>query len=193
MRVQRQQTYMLGGLFVGLQVLLLSVAVGRVAESAGAGFVLFIVYQVLWSTVAGVAAVGRSPWRWKTLIAALALDVGFRVYTGINLAINGRMHLTPAAVLLGWMLVDGLWFSYFYRRRAMFGGSRRWHRLERYAPVIVGPDHYEFQSPGSTIITPPPPGAFGLSRRGTILLAIAGVITLLLIYSLIADTWLRHP
>src|SRR5262245_37855663 len=195
MPAQSQQTYLLGGLFVGLQVLLVVVAVGRVAASTRAGFVLFSdLYQVLWSTVTGVAAVSRSPWRWNVLITALVVDIGFRIYMGINLAIAGRMHVTPAAVLLGWMIVDGLWFSYFHRRRAMFGGSRRWSWLDRHVPAIVGPECYEPPSPGPPPIDMPPPlYAFGLSRRATILLAIAGAITLLIIYGVIAGTWLRAP
>src|SRR5262245_10204079 len=189
------QGYALGAVFVSLHVLLLLVSVGRIAETVYADyFVRFVdLYQAIWSSVAGVAALRRSSWRWHILITALPVDVAARLLIGIQLGVFGQLRFTNAVILLGWIITDGLWFSYFYRRRAMFAGTHRWSWLERYVPIIIGPDRYEAPHPALPPLTSATPRVVGLSQRGAILLAAAGTIAFLLLYALIANTWLRSP
>ncbi len=59
-----------------------------------------------------------------------------------------RAERIQAVALLG-LAVPGhlLVFSYFYRRRSMFGAARRWHALERLAPIVVGPEQHRTDLP----------------------------------------------
>src|SRR5262245_56784287 len=128
------------------------------------------------NTALALTAAARTPWAWHPLLGGLlgrfVLGIAFAI---IWIRQFGWPPLWALATGLLLMPMDLLWFFYFYRRRAMFGAQLRWRWIERVLPALVGPDVYGPQPNGITLAAV---GVFGLSRRATILLAIAGTMAL---------------
>jgi len=91
----------------------------------------------IWKLVIGVAAATVRPWGWYVLLASQPLIlVGAVVYT-IAFG-SGRTEVVIIVVLA--VVIAVLGFAYYYKRRTMFGATRRWRGLERWLPGWAGPE-----------------------------------------------------
>jgi hypothetical protein len=128
-----RQGYALGWIF-GVWCLVL------VLESYPAGIYGWV--NTGMTLVLAFAALAVAPWAWYALVIGLPLHLVFSAM--VVVPIFGQYVHAP---LGPWFLTLGvawhvLWFTYFYRRRAMFGAHSRWHMLERVCPLVVGPDRH---------------------------------------------------
>jgi len=101
--------------------------------------------QVALDLVQGVAAVMITPGAWYTLIFSFPLTLMMLLPSlggQVEESSNWAKLMLPASLIFNILV-----FAYFYKRRAMFGASRRWTVLERWCPIIVGPDHYIGEPP----------------------------------------------
>ena len=101
--------------------------------------------QVALDLVQGVAAVLITPGAWYTLIFSFPLTLMMLLPSlggQVEESNNWTRLMLPASLIFNILV-----FAYFYKRRAMFGASRRWTLLERWCPIIVGPDQYVGERP----------------------------------------------
>lgn len=80
------------------------------------------------------------PWGWYLML--LSYPVGFLLRLPY-LLLSQPAIWTFTWVLLWWpplIVWSLLTFAYFYKRRAMFGARWRWRLLERWCPMVVGPE-----------------------------------------------------
>src|SRR5262245_36416780 len=94
----------------------------------------------LFSVVLSVAALFKRPWGWPVLVwGILATPV---IVVLIEIAAMPDKPFAFALRAAASAALNILWFVYFYRRRAMFGASRRWRWLEHTFPTVVGPESH---------------------------------------------------
>lgn len=131
--------YRLGWLFVVTRAL---AAISQL-ESLGTEPLLpdIVAIGALMNTVLAAAAVRRSPWAWHVLLGGLLVAFASHGYYAVRYVPTfGWPPLWSLAVTALLWPIELLYFSYFYRRRAMFGAVRRWRWVERLAPSILTPE-----------------------------------------------------
>lgn len=90
-----------------------------------------------WSLVLGLAAAAVRPWSWYVLMVCHALGLAWIGLYAHLVAPRWLDALVALGVGLPYTVIS---FVYFYRRRAMFGASRRWRGLEGWWPGVAGPE-----------------------------------------------------
>lgn len=170
-----QQTYGFGWLYVYLIFAWTSTMSKNASDMTA---YLFLAANVL----AGLAAAVRRPWDWYVVLVASIVHAARNLYLGTSHILdleagNSGALLWMSVVTAAGSLLGLLYFSYFYRRRAMFGASWRWRSLERLVPALVGPEHYQKASATVSRV-----GVFGMSYRMTVFVALALLMVLLVIY-----------
>lgn len=131
----KPQEYSLGWLFVFLHLPLgLLIAVRERSLNPG------VLAVSTWYTLFALSAAIKRPWTWHILLAGLLVDIAL----GLALRLGGHIRMDSPSWLeyLGFSILNLLWFTYFYRRRAMFGAATRWGWVENSFPSMVGPDVY---------------------------------------------------
>jgi len=117
--------------------------------------------------VAGFAAAVVRAWSWLVLLASQAFLL---VYGGYYMVFVSHYWTDRALVAVAAVTISVLQFAYFYKRRAMFGATWRWGRLERWCPRLVGPE---------TVDPVRVPGFAGLSHPRRLLfvaVVLAGIV-----------------
>ena len=126
------------------------VACSTLAASASStlvvyGFPLDLVLRSSYLVVGLAAAIVR-PWSWYALLASVALSPG---WGGLYIALVASDWRNRLFVALATVLMTVVFFAYFYKRRAMFGATGRWRRLEQWCPRLIGPQtHSSDRVPG---------------------------------------------
>jgi hypothetical protein len=122
-----------------------------------------------WYVLVGLAAAVVRPWSWYALLfSSLAFPA---IWGGLHMVFFAYDWPTRIGVALVAVATSVFSFAYFYKRRAMFRARRRWRRLERWCPRLIGP-----QTPDTDKV----PGFAGLSNpRRVFFTAILAALILL--------------
>ncbi len=105
-----------------------------------------------WHLVMGLAAVVVRPWSWYVLLACQAFPP---VWGGLYIAFVAYDWPNRVFVAFAAVAMSVVPFAYFYKRRAMFGASRRWRRLERWCRLIGPQTRNAGAVPGFAGLSPP--------------------------------------
>ncbi len=127
----RPQSYLFGWCIAG----------GSLVMSASStlmelGLPLEVIFRV-WYVVVGLAAAVVKPWSWYVVLFCLVL---LPVRGGLYIAFEVNDWQNTIITALGSAAITMVYSAYFYKRRAMFGATGRWRRLEQLWPGLIGPE-----------------------------------------------------
>lgn len=146
--------YALGWLFVGLQAWPgFGALQGFLRSEPGDWFRYPYLAALAWELILGSAAGLRRPWGWYLLVVAIPAVELLTLIGKIEVVWFAWEFLEPEMWRLrreaprdvGSLMLAGLWFVYFYRRRATFGARRSWGWLEATLPRVAGPGTFDPQ------------------------------------------------
>lgn len=193
------QGYRLGWTFVVLSVVY---ALAGVPEAIDRSLGLVNGIELAVISVLGFAAAVRRPWSWHLLLAGLLLNMltwsSYATWAAFEALWPPDPDLIIGALFAsGGTLWHALWFGYFYRRRVAFGAQRQWRWVEQSFPRFaraqanVWPGLVVPGGPRLFISAAEFRGVFGLSRRGSVFVALAFSLLVLMLYLAIMDNFVK--